>query len=132
MIKYNIMIFCLSDTDTSELDILIDTYDIRILNAETKGNYDNYSYIITEDDILYFLSELPYNYSVKYVFDDTIYQINLLKNKINADIYRNIYFDKQPNYSSNIYAHGYKIKKTKTEKEIYNICKYIEKNNNIY
>jgi hypothetical protein len=117
------MIFCLSDTDTSELDILIDTYDIRILNAETKGNYDNYSYIITEDDILYFLSELPYNYSVKYVFDDTIYQINLLKNKINADIYRNIYFDKQPNY---------KIKKTKTEKEIYNICKYIEKNNNIY
>ena len=123
MIKYNIMIFCLSDTDTSELDILIDTYDIRILNAETIDNYDNYSYIITENDILFFLSELPYKYFVKYVFDDTIYQINLLKNKINADIYRNIYFDKHPNY---------KIKKTKTEKEIYNICKYIEKNNNIY
>jgi hypothetical protein len=123
MIKYNIMIFCLSDTDTSELDILIDTYDIRILNVETTDNYDNYSYIITEDDILSFLSELPYDYFVKYVFDDTIYQINLLKDKINADIYRNIYFDKQPNY---------KIKKTKTEKEIYNICKYIEKNNNKY
>jgi hypothetical protein len=117
------MIFCLSDTDTSELDILIDTYDIRILNVETTDNYDNYSYIITEDDILSFLSELPYDYFVKYVFDDTIYQINLLKDKINADIYRNIYFDKQPNY---------KIKKTKTEKEIYNICKYIEKNNNKY
>jgi len=125
------MIFCLSDTDTSELDMLIDTYDVRILNAETKDNYDNYSYIITEDDILSFLSELPYDYFVKYVFDDTIYQMNLLNDKINADIYRNTLFDKKSNYSSlkSIYANGYKIKKTKTEKEIYNICKYIEKNN---
>jgi hypothetical protein len=119
MIKYNIMIVSLKDIDTSDLDYLIDTYDVRVINIESKNRYDYYNYIITENDIVNFLSELPFDYFVKHVFDDTIYQINISKQKKKADIYRNNRHDKLPNYK-----HLF----SPTEDTIFSICKYIEKN----
>ncbi len=119
MIKYNIMIGSLKNIDTSDLDALIDQYDVRFINYETKGKYDYYNYIISEDDILNFLSELPFDYFVKYVFDDVIYQVNLSKPRVKCDIYRNRNYDRLPNN---------KFIFTPLESEIFNICRYIEKN----
>jgi hypothetical protein len=113
------MIVSLKDIDTSDLDYLIDTYDVRVLNIESKNRFDYYNYIITENDIVNFLSELPYDYFVKYIFDDTLFQYNINKSKKNADIYRNKYHDKLPNY---------KYIFSPTEDTIFSICKYIEKN----
>ena len=123
MIKYNIMLCSLKNIDTSDLDILLDQYDIRLLDIETKGKFDQYSYIISEDNIIGFLTELPFEFFVKYIMDDTIYQINLLqkKSKKNCDIYRNRFHDRKPDY---------KLIYTDTENELYSICKYIEKNYN--
>ena len=67
MIKYNIMICSLKNIDTSDLDILLDQYNIRLLDIETKGKFDQYSYIISEYDIIGFLSELPFDFFVKYI-----------------------------------------------------------------
>lgn len=122
MIKYNVMIVSLKDIDTSDLDILLEQYDVRLLSIKTIGKYDHYNYIVSENDILYFLSELSYDYFVKHVFDDTIYQINISKQKKKADIYRNIRCDRYPNYK-HIFS--------PTEDEIFSICKYIEKNSSI-
>ena len=116
------MIVSLKDIDTSDLDSLIDTYDIRIIKIESKNKFDYYNYIITENDIVNFLSELPYDYFVKYVFDDTLYQFNINKLKKRADIYRNNRHDKLPNY---------KYIFSPTEDHVYSICKYIEKNSSI-
>jgi len=68
MIKYNITIGSLKDIDTSDLDCLLDEYDLRLLDIETKGKYDLYNYIISEEDIIPFLSCLSYDYFVKYIF----------------------------------------------------------------
>jgi hypothetical protein len=125
MNKYNVIIFSLSDIDTSDLDALIDSYDMRILGIENIGKYDYYNYIISEDDIIGFLAELPYDYIVKYVYDDILDQININTNTNThkrIDIYRNTRYDKKPKY---------KILLNETENEIYNMCKYIEKNNKI-
>jgi len=123
MNKYNVMIFSLSDIDSSDLDHVIDSYDVRILGIKNIGKYDYYNYIISEDNIIGFLAELPYDYIVKYVFDDILDQpsVNLSMNK-KIDIYRNLHYDKRPKY---------KILLTKTEHDIYSMCKYIEKNNKI-
>jgi hypothetical protein len=123
MNKYNVMIFSLSDIDSSDLDHVIDSYDVRILGIKNIGKYDYYNYIISEDNIIGFLAELPYDYIVKYVFDDILDQpsVNLSMNK-KIDIYRNTRYDKKPKY---------KILLNETENEIYNMCKYIEKNNKI-
>jgi len=122
MIKYNVMIGCRKNTDNSDLDALVDSYDVRILNYESKGKYDFFTYIVSEDDIIAFLSELPYEYFVNYVFDDTIYQINITKARKNADIYKNRNYDKYPHY---------KVICTPLENEIFSLCKYIEKNFNL-
>ena len=125
MNKYNVMIFSLSDIDTSDLDVLIDSYDMRILGIENIGKYDYYNYIISEDNIIGFLAELPYDYIVKYVYDDILDQINTNTNTNThkrIDIYRNANYDKKPKY---------KVLISDTENEIYNMCKYIEKNNKI-
>ena len=129
MNKYNVIIFSLSDIDTSDLDALIDSYDMRILGIENIGKYDYYNYIISEDNIIGFLAELPYDYIVKYVYDDILDQININTNtntRTNTnkriDIYRNTRYDKKPKY---------KVLFTETEHEIYSMCKYIEKNNKI-
>jgi len=121
MNKYNVMIFSLSDIDTSDLDAAIDSYDIRLLSVKSIGKYDYYNYIISEDNIIGFLAELPYDYIVKYVYDDLLDQINTHTNK-RIDIYRNIQYDRKPKY---------KVLLNETEHEIYKMCKYIEKNNKI-
>jgi hypothetical protein len=123
MNKYNIMIFSLSDIDTSDLDAVFDSYDVRILSVNSIGKYDYYNYIISEDDIIGFIAELPYDYIVKYVYDDILDQINTNTNiHKRMDIYRNVRYDRKPKY---------KILLNETEHEIYNMCKYIEKNNKI-
>jgi hypothetical protein len=114
------MLCSLSHINTDELDELIDNYDVRYLSIKKIGKFNHYNYIISENDILGFLSELPYEYFVKYVFDDILYQINIIKNiKNKFDIYRNNLHDKLPHY---------KVIRTKFEIDIYNLCKYIEKN----
>ena len=76
--------------------------------------------IISELDIIPFLSELPYDYFVKFIVDDVLLQMNLMHNKKNnTDIYRNPQHDKKPYY---------KLIQTDTENEIYHICRYIEQN----
>jgi hypothetical protein len=119
MIKYNITIGSLKDIDTSDLDCLLDEYDLRLLDIETKGKYDLYNYIISEEDIIPFLSCLSYDYFVKYIFDDILYQINKLKTKKYCDIYKNRFHFK---------IYDYKLIYTQTENEIFSLCKYIEKN----
>jgi len=62
-------------------------------------------------------------YIVKYVYDDILDQMSIQTNtNRRIDIYRNIRYDKKPKY---------KVLLNDTEHEIYNMCKYIEKNNKI-
>lgn len=120
MIKYNVMIGSYVDIDNSDLDALIDEYNVKIISVEKKGKFMFYNYIVSELDIIPFLSELPYDYFVKYIIDDILLQMNLMHNKKNnTDIYRNPQHDKKP---------FYKLIQTDTENEIYHICRYIEQN----
>ena len=120
MIKYNVMIGSYVDIDNSDLDALIDEYNVKIINVEKKGKFMLYNYIISELDIIPFLSELPYDYFVKFIVDYVLLQMNLMHcKKNNTDIYRNPQHDKKP---------FYKLIQTDTENEIYHICRYIEQN----
>ena len=90
MFKYNIAICCLPDTDTSLLEYLSDSYDVRMLSYSTVKNYDCYNYIITSDDILWFLSEITDDFVVLYVKDDINYILNIdKKRKKKITIYGN-------------------------------------------
>jgi len=121
MIKYNVMLYSLIDVESSDLEALIDEFECKEIKIEEKGKYIYYNLIISENYILPFLSELPYDYIVKYIFDDILYQMNLINNKRNnIDIYRHIKYDKKPNY---------KLIMNDIDKDILNICKYLEKYN---
>ncbi len=114
------MISSYIDVDNSDLDALIDEYNVKMISVEKKGKFMFYNYIVSELDIIPFLSELPYDYFVKFIVDDVLLQMNLMHGKKNnTDIYRNPQHDKKP---------FYKLIQTETEKEIYQICRYIEQN----
>jgi len=120
MFKYNIAICCLPDTDTSLLDYLSDSYDVRMLSYSTVKNYDCYNYIITSDDILWFLSEITDDFVVLYVKDDINYILNIdKKRKKKITIYGNKIIESSNKYDfiSNL---------SKIEKDILGICREIE------
>ena len=75
MIKYNLSIGCTKYIDSSHLDYLIELYDARIIGCDSDDLYDYFNYIITEDNILGFISELPFDYFIRYLLDDTLLQI---------------------------------------------------------
>ena len=120
MYKYNIAICCLPDTDTSLLDYLSDSYDVRMLSYSTVKNYDCYNYIITSDDILWFLSEITHDFVILYVKDDINYILNMgKKRKKKITIYGNKRIEPTTKYDfiSNLVA---------IEKDILGICREIE------
>lgn len=137
MYKYNLAICCLPDTDTSLLDYLSDSYDVRMLSYRSSDsnkqelvsssystikNYDCYNYIITSDDILFFLSELTDDFVVQYVKDDINYILNIdKKRKKKITIYGNKIIESINKYDfiSNL---------SNIEKDILGICREIEFN----
>jgi hypothetical protein len=120
MFKYNVAICCLPDTDTSLLDYLSDSYDVRMLSYSTINNYDCYNYIITSDDILWFLSEMTEDFVILYVKDDINYILNMnKKRKKKITIYGNKIIESSNKYDfiSNLSA---------IEKDILSVCRDIE------
>lgn len=120
MFKYNLAICCLPDTDTSLLDYLSDSYDVRMLSYSTVKNYDCYNYIITSDDILWFLSEITDDFVILYVKDDINYILNIdKKRKKKITIYGNKIIE-----SSNKY--DFITNLSSIEKDILSVCRDIE------
>ncbi len=120
MFKYNIAICCLPDTDTSLLDYLSDSYDVRMLSYSTVKNYDCYNYIITSDDILWFLSEITDEFVVQYVKDDINYILNIdKKRKKKITIYGNKIIEPSNKYD-------FITNLSHLEKDILEICRDIE------
>jgi len=122
MFKYNIAICCLPDIDTLLLDYLSESYDVRMLSYSTVKNYDCYNYIITSNDILYFLSEITDDFVVLYVKDDINFILNKNKRrKKNITIYANKIIEPLNKYDfiSNL---------SNIEKDILGICREIEFN----
>lgn len=115
------MIYCETKVDPSDLEGLIDEYECKKIKTEKKGKFIYYNLIVSEDFILAFLSELPYDYIIKYIFDDVLHQMNIQQNKKNnIDIYRHYRYDRKP---------FYKLIMTETDNEIYSLCRYLEKYN---
>jgi hypothetical protein len=122
MIKYNISIGCFKDFDSYELYGLIDLYDARMIGHESDYLYDYYSYIITEDNILGFVSELPFDYFIKYLLDDVYLQLAYEKNNKYTKSY--IYKNLNLIHTKSDYKKHY----NELELELYDLCKYIENN----
>jgi hypothetical protein len=80
MIKYNISIGCLKGFVTEELDYLIDQYDARMIDYKCDSSFDYFSYIITADQIYGFVSDLPFDYFIRYLLDDVLLQMAIHKN----------------------------------------------------
>lgn len=119
MIKYNIQISSLIDTDLYDLDNMIIEYDCRIINFEKKEKFILYNFIISESNILLFLYNLSNEFRIRYIFDDIIHQINLIyKKQDKKDIYCNFKYNKKAYY---------KEKLSKLDNEIFFVCKKMER-----
>jgi len=125
MIKYNLSIGCTKYIDSSHLDYLIELYDARIIGCDSDDSddlYDYFNYIITEDNILGFISELPFDYFIRYLLDDTLLQIFYQKKTKKTKSY--IYI----NYNIENTKPDFKKHQNEIEIELYDLCKYIEEN----
>jgi hypothetical protein len=122
MIKYNLSIGCTKYIDSSHLDYLIELYDARIIGCDSDDLYDYFNYIITEDNIVGFISELPFDYFIRYLLDDTLLQIFYQKKTKKTKSY--IYI----NYNIENTKPDFKKHLNEIEIELYDLCKYIEEN----
>lgn len=122
MIKYNISIGCLKGVVTEELDYLIDQYDARMIDYKFDSSFDYFSYIITADNIYGFISDLPFDYFIRYLLDDVLLQLAIQKNNkyTKSYIYQNYNIEKNKS--------DYKKHINGLEIELYDICLYIEHN----
>lgn len=120
MYKYNVAICCRPDSDTLLLDYLSDTYDVRLLSYSSINNYDCYNYIITDNDILWFLSEITDDFVVQYIKDDISYILNRDRHRKNkTTIYGNKYIKENIKYD-------FIFNLSRFEKDILSICRDIE------
>jgi hypothetical protein len=122
MIKYNISIGCYKGCESEDLDYLIDQYDVRMIDYKSDLLHDYFSYIVTEDNIFGFISDLPFDYFISYLLDDVLLQLAIQKdNKYTKSyIYKNAYVN---NIKSD-----YKKHLNELELELYDICMYIQNN----
>jgi len=131
MIKYNISIGCDRITYSSSsvfFNELVYEYDARLINNTNtnahNSRYKYFTYIISEENILGFLSELPFNYFIKYILDDILLQMALQKgNKYTKSyIYKNPYLEDMRS--------DYKKHLNHLDLELYDMAMYIQENHN--
>jgi len=132
MIKYNICIGCdkLSYSSSSAfLNEIVHEYDARLINnteaINTHNNiYKYFTYIISEENILGFISELPFNYFIKYILDDIFLQMALQKgNKYTKSyIYKNPFLEDMRS--------DYKKHLNHLDLQLYDMAMYIQENHN--